>query len=135
LIIQSKHKPTGGGSKFPCAYYENGDLFKKFKSANEAGYLLGVRGSTIRNACQGRRRTLKGFFWAYDGENPNIRDCEEPEKYRTGMYKDGELIRIFESSAEAGRETGIPQGGISNSCRSKGKYIYKGFSWIYMDKV
>ena len=41
-----------------------------------------------------------------------------------------EVVNIFKSAKEAGRETGFDQGGISKVCRGKCK-TYKGFRWEY----
>jgi len=46
------------------------------------------------------------------------------------LTKDGKLINIYESTAEAGRQTGIKCRGIQNCARGETK-TYKGYVWEY----
>lgn len=55
---------------------------------------------------------------------------------RVGAYKDGELVMIFPSTAEAHRN-GYNQGNVCSCCRNcymrEGNNEYKGFNWKYLD--
>lgn len=52
-----------------------------------------------------------------------------------GAFKNGELIMVFPSTAECGRQ-GFNQGNICACCRNcfnrEGNNVYKGYSWKYL---
>ena len=54
---------------------------------------------------------------------------------QVGAYKNGELVMVFPSTMEAGRN-GFDQGSVSRCCRNcfhrEGNNVYKGFSWRYI---
>lgn len=80
--------------------------------------------------------------------NLNLMTCKENSNYgsrnermskakskQVGAFKNGELIMIFSSTKEAGRN-GFHQSGISACCRNcfsrEGNNSYKGFQWRYI---
>lgn len=46
-----------------CQYDLNGNLIKEWASANEASKVLGIQPNTIRQVCNGKGKTYKGFIW------------------------------------------------------------------------
>ena len=50
---------------------------------------------------------------------------------QVGAFKNGELVMVFKSTMEAGRQ-GFNQGNVAACCRCKLKK-YKGFSWKYLN--
>lgn len=57
----------------------------------------------------------------------------EPNMKTVYQYtKDGDFIRSYISTAEAGRITGFERSGISCACRNKKRFeFYKGYKWSY----
>ena len=49
---------------------------------------------------------------------------------QVGAYKDGELVMVFSSTKEAGRN-GFDNGNVSRCCSGKMK-TYKGYTWRYL---
>ena len=49
---------------------------------------------------------------------------------QVGAYKNGELVMIFKSTREAGRN-GFDNGNVSKCCNGKQK-TYKGYEWRYL---
>ena len=65
--------------------------------------------------------------------NPKVAEklTNNPNRsHQVGAYKDGVLVMVFPSTAEAGRQ-GFHQGSISQCCRGKRK-SHKGFIWRYV---
>lgn len=54
---------------------------------------------------------------------------------QVGAYKDGELVMVFPSTAEAKRQ-GFNQGNVAACCRNcfnrPGNNVYKGYEWRYL---
>lgn len=59
----------------------------------------------------------------------NARDAKSKSK-QVGAFKDGELIMVFPSTAECGRQ-GFNQGNVAACCRGE-RNTHKGFEWRYI---
>lgn len=62
----------------------------------------------------------------------NPREIKEfdPRKKVTQATKDGQVVAVYESTAEAERQTGVKQRGIQKAARGEAK-SYAGFVWTY----
>lgn len=114
-------------------------LIKKFNSVKEAASSLGKETGHISSACLGNRETAYGFKWVFDEEfsdNLPILDITLVEtkdhSKKVAQYDlNGNFIRIFKSTAEASRSTGIEQPNISTVARGLRSYAGK-FQWAYL---
>lgn len=79
-----------------------------------------------------------GYYWSNSSDN-NFKTNYFPntgKAKRVGMYdiKTGELLKIFNSTGEAGRWLGVKRPShIGECCRGKIK-TYKGYIWKYIDE-
>lgn len=68
-------------------------------------------------------------------ENTNwgtgIERCTKARSKQVGAYKDGELVLVFPSTREAGRNGGFNQSHIADCCNGKLK-THKGYTWQYI---
>lgn len=71
--------------------------------------------------------------WGTRNARASKTNTNHPDKSkRVGAYdKNGELVMVFPSTAEAGRQ-GFNQGNVAACCRGKLKH-HNGFSWRYLD--
>lgn len=66
-----------------------------------------------------------------DGIQRNIVRFQEwnvPRRIPIAQYKDGILVKVFESAYHASKDTGLPQGNISRCVRGQFKQI-GGYQW------
>lgn len=65
----------------------------------------------------------------------NIKKATEKNKIKVGQFKNGRLIKIYDSITDAGKELGIDSSHISACCKSKPHFkTSHGFEWKYMQK-
>lgn len=63
----------------------------------------------------------------------NIKKAQEKTKKRVGQFKNGVLIKIYNSITEAGKELKIDSSHISDCCKNKKNYkTSHGYEWKYM---
>lgn len=63
----------------------------------------------------------------------NIKKAQEKTKKRVGQFKNGVLIKIYNSITEAGKELKIDSSHISACCKNKKNYkTSHGYEWKYM---
>ena len=59
-----------------------------------------------------------------------IERCHKSQSKQVGAFKDGELIIVFPSTNEAGRN-GFDQGNVTKCCNGERK-THKGYTWKYL---
>lgn len=67
--------PKGRRSRIINQYNDKGVLIGTYNSIKEAEAATGILGSGISHCCNKKKRVAGGFFWAYDGEMPVIRQA------------------------------------------------------------
>ena len=123
-------------SKAIGQYTLDGKLVKIWESTQQVEREKSFDHSTISAAARGKRKTAYGYRWRYiDGDNTGSSDleCLLPKKLngkKVAQYSlDGKLVGIYESAAEAERQTGVGSrsiGGVALGKRKKaGNYIWK----------
>jgi len=130
-IIRPKKKYKRSNCRAVCSYNKHGDLLRKFLSIAEASRFYGINNSSILNACKGTNKSSGGYYWSYENERVII-----VESKKTGSKgkpvscydKKGELVKTFDSAAEAARFYGISSTPILNACKHVIKSC-KGFYW------
>lgn len=125
----------------------NGELLRVYKSTHDAGRQTGFDYRSIGRAALGKRETAYGFRWKYISDKDKARNLESSvSKENNNCWKQkhnvhnkqiaqytpkGELVKIYESVAEAERQNGFPHSGISKTALGKQKTC-KGYIWKYV---
>ena len=115
--------------QFDCA----GNELHRYSSISEAVTSTGVCGSQISACCLHKRKTAGGYIWQYEEGFTNIPQWHFDArmfKQINQLTKDGELINVFPSSAEAKRITGICDTSIIRCCYGKLKTA-GGYVWSF----
>lgn len=107
-------------------YTLNGEFVKEFISSEEAFRETKIKASSIRACCSGKRNTAGKYQWKYVNSDKEIKSIG----YVILQYsKDGSLLNIFGSIAEASKETNIVYPNISQNIRGDSKsangFIFK----------
>ena len=120
-----------------CQYDLDGNFLQIFDTIKDAEKALNIIGkSNITKVCQGGHYQDHGFQWRYfeNNYNENIGKCHKlglPKK-RTKVaqcdLETKEIIKIFNSMAEAERELNISHQQISKVCNEKAKSA-GGYHW------
>lgn len=81
---------------------------------------------------------VENLEWMTHKENVNYGTCIErsakaKSKTVAQYSKDGNLIKVWQSTAEAGCQLGVSRGSIGNVARGECK-TYKGFVWKYVEE-
>ena len=117
-------------SKTIGQYTLDGKLVKIWQSTMEVERETNFGHSTISTAARCNRKTAYGYRWRYiDGDNVNGGECDLewwlPKKQngkKVAQYKlDGKLVRIYESTFEAERQTGVDHRSIGGVALGKRK--------------
>lgn len=125
-------------------YSLDGSFIKEWSSITSAEESLGIKNG-IGKCCRGKAKTAGGYQWKYKDDNRVINSLikEKPKKIKKPrplpsnaksiiQISDNET-RIFNSMAEASRETGINISCISD-CLKKRQKTAGGYRWEYFNK-
>lgn len=119
-------------------YALNGEFIAEFSNTSEAAEKSGIREFNIQRACRGFRSTAGGYQWKRV-ELPCTHNSIAPivEKKTSGEARkiiqfslDGNYIRLYESIADAVRQTGINSKSIRDAANGKQKQA-GGYKWEY----
>ena len=116
-------------------YDLNGVFIKEWRCAFDIEKELGFQRSTIRDCCNQKTKTFKGYIWRYKTENYPLKISQINNKNLKPVCQynlKAEFIRDFRSINEAGRITGINPSCIRGCCRGKNKSAGD-FLWKYKD--
>lgn len=139
-VIQYKTKEggynadRGGGFKKNVYQYdlESGVILSTFPNLSEAAQAVGVDKKTISKACLGEIKNCSGYYWSYSLADNFRPEADKRKKKVFQFYFHGEIVRSYNSVAEASNFTGINSSSIAKCCR--GEYKYAGeFYWEYED--
>ena len=100
---------------------------KIFDSADDIEKELGIHHGNIAGVCKGRRKSAGGFGWKYFNEDENI---NFHSKKKVAKLKDGEIIEIFESAADAARSVNRHPNRLATACRNNIKCA--NYFWKYI---
>lgn len=109
----------------------DGTFIAKYNSRKEAEEKTGIKASAIWAAIKSKG-TSGGFQWCYKEDKDTIKP-KKGRKYRQKVVqknKEGQIVEIYESAAEASRKTNISATQIRNVCQGKG-YTAGGYYWSY----
>jgi group I intron endonuclease len=129
---------VGGGnteefSKSVIQFDLNGNEQRRYTSISEAETETGICYSQICECCSNKRKTAGNYIWQYEEGFSNISEWHFTKrifKEICQFTKDGQLINIFPSAAEAKRITGICDTSIIRCCNGK-LHTAGGYSWSF----
>lgn len=102
----------------------------EYASATQAGKSLDIDPTGIRSVCNHRGNTAGGYHWCYPQEKNQFVVPIHPQ-YKKTMCVQTEII--YNSIAQAARETGIGSGSISSCCRGVTKTA-GGYHWLFLNE-
>jgi group I intron endonuclease len=131
-------KPTVGQSRKKVLQYDlKGNFIREWDSISDAARALNPdipsvsAVSAISAVCKGKVKTAAGFIWKYPGDNDFSKNFEVKKGKKVFQYDlNCNLIKEWESVAQAGRELNIHSSSISNVCTGKTRTAM-GFIWKY----
>lgn len=115
-----------------CQYSLDWTLIQKFSSLQEASSAVGCSKSAICAACERKIKTVKGYFWRYEGDFQESDRLLKVHSMVLQFDKNKKLIQNFISVSEASRLTGVNLSNISQCCEGHRKTA-GGFIWEYQD--
>lgn len=116
-------------------YDLNGVFIREWRCAFDIEKELGFQRSSIRDCCNQKSKTFKGYIWRYKTENypKKISQINNENLKTVCQYNlNAVYIKEYPSINEAGRITGINPSCIRGCCRGKNKSA-GGFIWRYKD--
>lgn len=116
-------------------YDLNGVFIKEWRCAYDIEKELGFQRSSIRDCCNQKTKTFKGYIWRYKTENypKKIYQINNENLKSVCQYNlKAVFIKDYPSINEAGRITGINPSCIRGCCSGKNKSA-GGFIWKYKD--
>lgn len=116
----------------------NMEYISTFKNICDASRKTGCRRNSINDTCTHRLRTSGGYIWMYEdeyikhnyNENDIVFNAKRLGKKVVQLDLNMNFIRLYASTAEASRETGIDRSYISDTCKGKYKKA-KGYKFMY----
>ena len=128
-------KIGGPRARAVLQYDLNGSFIKEFISANYADDCLKLAHGSVYSACSGKKKSVGGFMWRFKSNNypMQINPYKNSQaKQVVQMDKDGKIIKIWNSTKEAGEALGISSPGITGCCKGYAKYNTSGgYKWKY----
>lgn len=122
-----KGKPNPKLRKKVYQYTLDGELVKVWESATETvkyGYNL----SKVSDCCRGERKTHNGFIWSFK-EGSFKGEAKEKIVYQYTL--DGQLVKVWNSTKECGKD-GYSPNHVAGCCRGDyGCKTHKGYKWSY----
>lgn len=107
---------------------KSGELIKEWLTGAEAARELKLDKANLNACCKGKKKSCGGYIWKY--KYPDV----IPETKIVQMDLNGNVIKVFKNSAEAGRELGIEKNLINNVCKGKQPETYH-FVFKYYNDV
>lgn len=115
-----------------------GNFIQEFYSAHEASRNTGIDYSSICSCCRKEKINTKNYQWSYERNDPLIMDIHYQANYKSRKVlqcdKNGNIIQIYATLADAAAASGVAKSTISNVCRGIGK-SGGGFIWKYEDII
>lgn len=100
-----------------------GNFIQTYQSAVVASKETNITTQNIYKCLKKERETAGNYYWTYEGELPAV------TKKQVYQYdKQGNLIQIFNSKAEAAKSLNLDSGSIAKVCQGKRKTC-GGFIW------
>ena len=119
-------------------YALNGKFIAEFSDISEAAEKSGIKEFNIQRACRGFRSTAGGYQWKkvelpceQNSIAPIVKKKISGEARKIKQFSlDGNYIRMYDSIADAVRQTGINSKSIRDAANGKQKQA-GGYKWKY----
>lgn len=143
LIEHKKHCDLHSSEKSKpiLQFTKDGQFVDEFPSIEEASRQTGICRCSIRRCCHRHKKnkTAGGYIFLFKSEVNKINERVKEAKTRKGkqvaqITKDGQLVNVFNSIAEAARNVSINPQNIE-SCLSKKTKSSCGFVWKYLSDL
>jgi hypothetical protein len=112
----------------------DGKIINKFISIHEAANKINIDPSVISSVCRNKSKTAGGYNWSF------IENIQNKENISTNkgkkihkicqLDKNGKLLKEYNTSHEASKETNVKSFNIQQACRKDNKTA-GGFVWCY----
>ena len=120
-------------------YTLDGKLVQTFPSSAEAERQTKIDNSNILSCCNGKYQQANGYVWRFGHESCievkieyNLKNIPSKSKKVAQMDMQGNIIQIFPSINEVGRQLGIPIPNIVDCCKGRRKSAHK-YKWKYVE--
>ncbi len=118
------------------------NIIKIWESASQVSIQNNLYKQAIINCCEKKEhvKSVNGYIWVYEDDLDNIEKSYYNKKNvstakKIGQFdKDMNLIKIWNSSYEAGKFYNNSEGSINQVCNHIRK-SYKGFIWAFVDDL
>ncbi|MGN6495146.1 MAG: NUMOD4 domain-containing protein [Agriterribacter sp.] len=134
VIDRSKWKKNYSRRMAVNQYSPEGKLIKKYQSIKEAHLLTGFDSKGISKAAKG---LYKGFWcgykWAFENKKHELnrqKHCSQRLAINQYNAKD-QLVRRYDSIAEAHLATGFDPKGISQAAKGLHNGLWRGYKWAF----
>jgi hypothetical protein len=115
-----------GNHKRVQQYSKTGIFIKEFPSAEEASMKTQINASSIRACCRGIKKTAGTYQWKFADSDKEINAIGSTILQYS---KDGVLLNVFESIADAAKKTNILypniHSNINGLSKSAGGFVFK----------
>lgn len=104
-----------------------------FDSTHDAESAIGATRGEVANCCSHRKgqQTIKGFIFRYEDDLNNLNEVSTHKKRIAKINnKTNEIIKIYDSIAEAGKDNNLNYQNISRCCNGRGT-LCGGFKWKF----
>ena len=122
---------SGGGFKKTVYQYNtaDGSLMNSYDCLESAANAINAHKGCVGNACAGKNKTCKGYYWSYNLSVPFKPSKDFRKKEVTQYSSSGKEIAVYESVAEASRKTGVTKSSIAKASRGErktaGEYLWQ----------
>jgi hypothetical protein len=140
-ILDVKEKMRQTKSRAVIQFNLSGSVIKEWESITGASTKLHICSTHIHSCCSGKGITAGGFQWKYkeykvNEPEPSVNNIPSANtapisKPIVQIYKDGTVVREWDSINQASQATNIDRGHISQCCQGKRKST-GGFKWFYI---
>ena len=117
--------------KSVCQFTTEGVFVQEYESCSAAELSTGIGAKAIWAAIKSKG-TSGGFIWCYPEDKNDVKP-RKGQIYKQKveqLNKNKEAIAVYESAADASRQTGISATQIRKVCQGKG-YTAGGYYWCY----
>lgn len=117
-------------------YSLEGELISSYESVAKAAAETDSLSEKISMCCNRQRNSHNGFQWRYENDLNDIEKIKKPNTLpkKVAQIKDGNVIAVFNSFAEAARAINGTSSAISRVCSGVNK-THKGFGWKVVDDI
>lgn len=113
------------------------NVLQEFPSGKAAAIALGIFPESVSKVLRGKNKSANGFHFRYKHEHDLARGRGKPRKIEQLDSKTKQVIKVYDSIAEAARALNITPSGINKSLpgRTRDGKPAAGYLWRFQDVV